>query len=55
MFDNFIKNPTQSQSNLLDVLNKILMEKSDPGLEKIIKCFEDGSDFIFNEFNHLES
>ena len=30
-------------------LNKILNEKSDPGLEKIIKCYEDGSDFIFND------
>ena len=32
-------------------LNNILNEKSDPALEKIIKCYEDGSDFIFNDEN----
>ena len=35
-------------------LNKILNERSDPGLEKIIKCFEDGSDFIFNDEDFLK-
>ena len=35
-------------------LNKILDERSDPGLEKIIECFEDGSDFIFNDEDFLK-
>jgi hypothetical protein len=30
-------------------LEKILEEKSDLGLEKIIKCFEDGTEFIFED------
>ena len=32
-------------------LYKILSNRSDPGLEKIIKCFEDGSEFIFEDEN----
>ena len=36
-------------------LNKILNEKSDPGLEKIIKCFEDGNDFIFDDENFIKN
>ena len=32
----------------------ILKEKSDPVLEKIIECFEDGSDFIFNDEDFLK-
>lgn len=34
-------------------LNNILKEKSDPGLEKIIKCFENDEDFIFNDEDFL--
>ncbi len=34
-------------------LNKILDERSDPGLEKIIECFENGNDFIFDDENFL--
>jgi len=30
-------------------LEKILIERSDLGLEKIIKCFEDGTEFIFED------
>ena len=56
LVNSIIEKPMQWPNIDIDKnLNKILMEKSDPGLEKIIKCFEDGSDFIFNEFNHLES
>jgi len=36
-------------------LAKILNDKSDPGLEKIIKCFEDGNDFVFDDENYLKS
>tara|TARA_B110000211_G_scaffold233385_1_gene299450 strand:- start:1830 stop:3473 length:1644 start_codon:yes stop_codon:yes gene_type:complete len=35
-------------------LNDILKKKNDPGLEKIIECFENGSDFIFNDEDFLE-
>jgi hypothetical protein len=34
--------------------NNILKKKNDPGLEKIIECFEDGSDFIFNDEDFLK-
>ncbi len=34
-------------------LNDILKKKSDPGLEKIIECFENGNDFIFNDEDFL--
>ena len=30
-------------------LENILQQRSDQGLEKIIECFEDGSDFIFED------
>ena len=35
-------------------LNDILNEKKDLGLEKIIECFENGSDFIFNDEDFLK-
>ena len=34
-------------------LNNILNNRSDKGLEKIISCFEDGSDFIFQDENNI--
>ena len=34
-------------------LEKILTERSDLGLEKIIKCFEDGTEFIFEDEHQL--
>jgi hypothetical protein len=40
--------------NINKNLNKILDERSDPGLEKIIECFENGSDFIFNDEDFLK-
>ena len=47
-----IEKPTQWPNIDIDKnLNNILNEKSDPALEKIIKCYEDGSDFIFNDEN----
>ena len=35
-------------------IKNILKEKSDPGLEKIIECFENGNDFVFNDEDFLE-
>jgi len=50
--ESIIEKPTQWPNIDIDKnLNNILNEKSDPALEKIIKCYEDGSDFIFNDEN----